>query len=62
MTIYVKGDNVPYFYSFGVQYIPNENQKFISNKILKQDICLIQAFDSIMSKYFCIEFIFLYVK
>ena len=62
MTIYVKDDNVPYFYSFGVQYIPNENQKFISNKILKQDICLIQAFDSTMSKYFCTELIFLYVK
>ena len=56
MPIYVRDDNVTYFDSFRVEHIPKENKKFISNKTLKRDIWL-QAFDSIMPKCFCIEFI-----
>lgn len=56
MPIYVRDDNVTYFDSFRVENIPKENKKFISNKTLKRDIWL-QAFDSIMPKCFCIEFI-----
>ena len=45
-----------YFDSFGVEHIPKEINKFIDNGI-KSNIFRIQAYDSIMCRYFCIEFI-----
>ena len=50
-------DNVNYFESFGVERIPKEIKKFISNKNVKTNICRIQANDSIICEYFCIGFI-----
>ena len=50
-------DNVTYFDSFGVEYIPKEIRKFIGNKNIITNIYRIQAYDSIMSGYFCIGFI-----
>ena len=41
-------DNVNYFESFGVERIPKEIKKFISNKNVKTNICRIQANDSII--------------
>ena len=53
-----------YFDSFGIEHIPKEINKFINNymtKVLRQriksNIFRIQAYDSIMCGYFCIEFI-----
>ena len=46
-----------YFDSFGVEHIPKEINKFIGNKKMKASIFRIQAHDSIMCGYFCIEFI-----
>ena len=47
-----------YFDSFGIEHIPKEINKFIgSNKKIKANIFRIQAYDSIMCGYFCIEFI-----
>ena len=46
-----------YFYSFGVEHIPKGINKFIGNSDIKSDICRIQAYDSIMRRYFCIKFI-----
>ena len=46
-----------YFDSFGVEHIPKEINKFIDNKKIKASIFRIQAYDSIMCGYFCIEFI-----
>ena len=46
-----------YFDSFGVEHIPKEINKFIGNKKIKASIFRIQAYDSIMCGYFCIEFI-----
>ena len=54
-----------YFDSFGVEHIPKEINKFINNDItkssslehIKSNIFRIQAYDSIMCRYFCIEFI-----
>ena len=54
-----------YFDSFGVEHIPKEIIKFIRSKELghavrndiKSNIFRIQAYDSIMCGYFCIEFI-----
>ena len=47
-------ENVTYFDSFGVEYIPNEIRTFIGNKNIKINIYRIQAYDSVMCGYFCI--------
>ena len=46
-----------YFDSFDVEHIPKEINKFIGNKKIKASIFRIQAYNSIMCGYFCIEFI-----
>ena len=46
-----------YFDSFGIEHIPKEINKFIGNSDIKSNIFRIQAYDSIMCGYFCIEFI-----
>ena len=55
--MYVPNDDVTYFHSFGVEHIPKEIKTFINNKNIKTTIFRIQAYDSIMCGYFCIEFI-----
>ena len=61
-------NNVIYFDYFGVEHIPKEIRAFINNnnnnnnnndnnKNIKTNIFRIQAYDSIMSGYFCIGFI-----
>ena len=57
IAFYVKNNNVTYFDSFGVEHVPKEIIKFIDNKNIKTNIFRIQAYDSIMCGYFCIEFI-----
>ena len=52
---YVKTNEVIYFDSFGVEHIPKEIKKFIGNKDIKASIFRLQAHDSIMCGYFCIE-------
>ena len=61
-ALYVNGDNVTYFDSFGVEYIPKEIKKFIENKNIRTMIYRIQANDSILCGYFCINFINFMVK
>ena len=56
--IYYKFNEVIYFDSFGIEHIPKEINKFIrNNKKIKANIFKIQAYDSIICGYFCIEFI-----
>ena len=55
--LYVKTNEVIYFDSFGVEHIPEEIKKFIGNKNTISNIFRIQAYESIMCGYFCIEFI-----
>ena len=65
--LFVKTNEVIYFDSFGIEHIPKEINKFTrskelgsavgSNKKIKANIFRIQAQDSIMCGYFCIEFI-----
>ena len=43
--------------SFGIENIPKEIKHAIGNKEIKTNIFRIQAYDSIMCGYFCIEFI-----
>ena len=57
VSSYLKNNEVTYFDSFGVEYIPKEINKFIGNKDFKTNIVRIQAYDSIMCGYFCILFI-----
>ena len=53
----IQNNNVTYFDSFGVEYIPKEIKTFINNKNIKTNIFRTQASDSIMCGYFCISFI-----
>ena len=55
--MYVCNNDVTYFDSFGVEHIPKEIKTFINNKNIKTNIFRIQAYDSIMCRYFCIGFI-----
>ena len=57
VALYIKNNTVTYFDSFGVEHIPKEIIKFIGNENIKVNIFRIQAYDSIMSRYFCIGFI-----
>ena len=56
VPFFVKRKYTVYFDSFGVEHIPKEINKFINSDI-KSNIFRIQAYDSIMCRYFCIEFI-----
>ena len=55
--MYAQNNNVTYFDSFDVEDIVKEMKAFISNKNIKANIFRIQAYASIMCKYFCIGFI-----
>ena len=49
--------NVTYCDSFGVEHIPKKNKKSIGNKNIATNIYRIQAYNPVMSEYFCIGFI-----
>ena len=57
IALFVKPKYTAYFDSFGVEHIPKEIKKFVGNKDIKANIFRLQAYDSIMCGYFCIEFI-----
>ena len=57
IAFYVNAENITYFNSFEVEYIPNDIKRFIGNKNIKTSIFRIQANDSIMCGYFCIGII-----
>ena len=57
VVIFVKKDEVIYFGSFGVEYIPKEIMEKIGNKNIKTSTFRIQDNNSIMCGYFCILFI-----
>ena len=56
IALYVNGNNITYFDSFGVEHIPKEIKKFIGNKNIKANINRMQASDSIMSGLY--QFVF----
>ena len=62
VALYVSNNDVTYFDSFGVEHIPKEIRTFIGNKNIKTNIFRIQAYDSIMCGYFCIEFMFMLAR
>ena len=55
--LYVKNNEVIYFDGFGVELVPKEIKRFIGHKNIKTNIFRIQADNSIMCGYFCVEFI-----
>ena len=57
VSLFVKANEVIDFDSFDVEHIPRDINKFINNEKIKASIFRIQAYDSIMCGYFCIEFI-----
>ena len=57
IVLFVKRKYVVYFDSFGVEHIPKEIEHVVGNKEIKANIFRLQAYDSIMCAYYCIEFI-----
>ena len=57
IAFYVNTKTVTYFESSGVEHIPKDIKKIINNKNIIANIFRIQAYDSVMSRYFCIGFI-----
>ena len=55
--MYVNAESVTYFNSFGVEHISKEIRESIENKNITTYIYRIQAYGSIICRYFCIEFI-----
>ena len=58
-ALYVQNNDVTYFNSFGVEHIPKEIKTFISNKNIKTNIFRIQAYYSIMWRYFVLDLLIL---
>ena len=56
IALYVQNNDFTYFHGFRVEFIPKEVKTFISNRNITTDVFRIQAYDSIMCAYFCIEF------
>ena len=57
VALFVKPKYKVYFDSFGIEHIPKETKHVIGNKEIKVNTLRIQAYDSIMRGYYCIEFI-----
>ena len=57
IALFCKKNEIVYFDSFGVEHIPEEIKEFIGNRNIKANIYRIQANNSIICSYFCIEFI-----
>ena len=61
IALFCKKNEIVYFHSFGVEYIPEESKAFIKefpgNKNIKTKIFRVQENNSIMCGYFCIGFI-----
>ena len=52
LALYVKGNNIIYFDSFGTEHISKVIKRFIENKNIITNICRMQSCDSISCEYF----------
>ena len=59
IALFCKKNEIVYFDSFGVEHIPEEIKKFIENKNIKANIFRLQANNSVMCGYFCIDLLIL---
>ena len=57
IAFYILNNKATYFDSFGVEHIPKEIKNFIRKSTIVTNIFRIQAYDSVMCRYFCIGFI-----
>ena len=58
VALYALNNDVTYFVSFGVEHIPKELKAFIDRSLsITKNIFRIQAYNSIICRYFCIGFI-----
>ena len=57
ISLYTLNNNNTYFYSYRVEHILKQIIKFIERFTIVKNIFRIQAYDSVMCGYFCIEFI-----
>ena len=57
IALYMRNNNITYFDSFRIEHIPKEIKTFVSNNNIKTNIFRINAYDSIMCRYFRIGFI-----
>ena len=57
IALFCKKNEMVYFNSFGVEYIPEEIKEFIGNKNIKANIFWIRGNNSVIYGYFCIGFI-----
>ena len=53
----MNNNNITYFDSFGVEHILKEIKKFVKNNNIIANIFRIQAYDSVMCRYFLIGFV-----
>ena len=57
IAFHASNDSATYFGSFGVEHIPKEIKIFINKSTFVTNVFRIQAYDSIMCRYFCIGYI-----
>ena len=62
IALHVNGNNVTYLDKFGVEHIPREIKSFINESTVTTNIFRIQAYDSVMCGYFCIELLILCLR
>ena len=55
--MYSSNNNITYFDSFWIEHVPKGIKKIIGNKNIITNIFRIQAYDSVMYGFLCIEFI-----
>ena len=56
-VLFCRKTETVYFNSFRVEHVPEEIKEFIESKSSKANIFKVQESNSIMHRYFCIEFI-----
>ena len=57
IALFCNKSEIVYFDNFGVEHVPEEIKEFVVNKNIKNNVFRVQANNSIMCGYFCIEFI-----
>ena len=57
IALFCNRNEIVYFDSFGVEHVPEEIKEFVGNKNIIANIFRVQANDSVMCGYSCIEFI-----
>ena len=57
IALFCNRNEIAYFDSFGVEYVPEEIKDFIGHRNIISNIFRVQANSSVMCGYFCIGFI-----